>query len=154
MKIPRSQRLDANWWKLPLLRVIAAVVCHSASIAARALDAWLVLTNVARFQLQRYRGANQNLPGGFQRSGAFGVAQVLWRARAGADAVSDFYSFLDKLYLNYIFLLSNSSCGMQEIDVDDWQRNSIYRHYNRTSKQVVWFWQVRTINQSWVDSKF
>uniref|UniRef100_A0A1Q3G2M0 HECT-type E3 ubiquitin transferase n=1 Tax=Culex tarsalis TaxID=7177 RepID=A0A1Q3G2M0_CULTA len=32
-------------------------------------------------------------------------------------------------------------CGMQEIDVDDWQRNSIYRHYNRTSKQVVWFWQ-------------
>lgn len=33
-------------------------------------------------------------------------------------------------------------CGMQEIDVDDWQRNSIYRHYNRNSKQVVWFWQV------------
>ncbi|XP_052894850.1 E3 ubiquitin-protein ligase Su(dx) isoform X2 [Anopheles moucheti] len=32
-------------------------------------------------------------------------------------------------------------CGMQEIDVDDWQRNSIYRHYNRNSKQVVWFWQ-------------
>ncbi|XP_058121467.1 E3 ubiquitin-protein ligase Su(dx) [Anopheles ziemanni] len=32
-------------------------------------------------------------------------------------------------------------CGMQEIDVDDWQRNSIYRHYNRSSKQVVWFWQ-------------
>lgn len=34
-------------------------------------------------------------------------------------------------------------CGMQEIDVDDWQRNSIYRHYNRNSKQVAWFWQVR-----------
>lgn len=33
-------------------------------------------------------------------------------------------------------------CGMQEIDVDDWQRNTIYRHYNRSSKQVVWFWQV------------
>ncbi|XP_065078257.1 E3 ubiquitin-protein ligase Su(dx) [Ochlerotatus camptorhynchus] len=32
-------------------------------------------------------------------------------------------------------------CGMQEIDVDDWQRNSIYRHYNRNSKQMVWFWQ-------------
>uniref|UniRef100_A0A336KI16 E3 ubiquitin-protein ligase n=1 Tax=Culicoides sonorensis TaxID=179676 RepID=A0A336KI16_CULSO len=32
-------------------------------------------------------------------------------------------------------------CGMQEIDVDDWQRNTIYRHYNRNSKQVVWFWQ-------------
>ncbi|CAG5021711.1 unnamed protein product [Parnassius apollo] len=32
-------------------------------------------------------------------------------------------------------------CGMQEIDVDDWQRNAIYRHYTRTSKQVAWFWQ-------------
>jgi atrophin-1 interacting protein 5 (WW domain-containing E3 ubiquitin protein ligase 1) len=36
-------------------------------------------------------------------------------------------------------------CGMQEIDVDDWQRNSIYRHYTRNSKQVAWFWQVRTV---------
>lgn len=33
-------------------------------------------------------------------------------------------------------------CGMQDVDVDDWQRNTIYRHYNRNSKQVVWFWQV------------
>lgn len=33
-------------------------------------------------------------------------------------------------------------CGMQEIDVDDWQRNAIYRHYTRSSKQVLWFWQV------------
>ncbi|KAH3774569.1 E3 ubiquitin-protein ligase Su(dx)-like isoform X2 [Dreissena polymorpha] len=32
-------------------------------------------------------------------------------------------------------------CGMQEIDVDDWERNTIYRHYQRTSKQVVWFWK-------------
>ncbi|XP_023955230.2 E3 ubiquitin-protein ligase Su(dx) [Bicyclus anynana] len=32
-------------------------------------------------------------------------------------------------------------CGMQEVDVEDWQRNTIYRHYTRTSKQVSWFWQ-------------
>ncbi|EDV31343.1 uncharacterized protein Dana_GF14597 [Drosophila ananassae] len=32
-------------------------------------------------------------------------------------------------------------CGMQDVDVEDWQRNTIYRHYNRSSKQVVWFWQ-------------
>ncbi|XP_031619343.1 E3 ubiquitin-protein ligase Su(dx) [Contarinia nasturtii] len=32
-------------------------------------------------------------------------------------------------------------CGMQEIDIEDWQRNTIYRHYNRNSKQVAWFWQ-------------
>lgn len=33
-------------------------------------------------------------------------------------------------------------CGMQEIDVEDWQRHTIYRHYTRNSKQVTWFWQV------------
>lgn len=32
--------------------------------------------------------------------------------------------------------------GMQNIDIEDWQRNTIYRHYNRNSKQIVWFWQV------------
>ncbi|CAD5118870.1 DgyrCDS7543 [Dimorphilus gyrociliatus] len=32
-------------------------------------------------------------------------------------------------------------CGMQEIDIDDWEKNSIYRHYTKTSKQVVWFWK-------------
>ena len=32
-------------------------------------------------------------------------------------------------------------CGMQEIDVEDWRRNTILRHYSETSKQVLWFWQ-------------
>ncbi|EDO49328.1 predicted protein [Nematostella vectensis] len=32
-------------------------------------------------------------------------------------------------------------CGMQEIDVEDWQQNTVYRHYTRNSKQVMWFWQ-------------
>jgi len=32
-------------------------------------------------------------------------------------------------------------CGMQEIDVDDWQRHTIYRHYTKSSKQIQWFWQ-------------
>lgn len=33
-------------------------------------------------------------------------------------------------------------CGMQEVDLADWQRNTVYRHYTRNSKQAVWFWQV------------
>jgi len=33
-------------------------------------------------------------------------------------------------------------CGMQEIDVDDWERSAIYRHYQRNSKQIGWFWKV------------
>ncbi|XP_043488167.1 E3 ubiquitin-protein ligase Su(dx) [Polistes fuscatus] len=39
-------------------------------------------------------------------------------------------------------------CGMQEIDVEDWQRNTIYRHYTRNSKQVLWFWQFVTRTDS------
>ncbi|KAF6079960.1 WW domain containing E3 ubiquitin protein ligase 2 [Phyllostomus discolor] len=33
-------------------------------------------------------------------------------------------------------------CGMQEIDINDWQKNTIYRHYTKNSKQIQWFWQV------------
>ena len=32
-------------------------------------------------------------------------------------------------------------CGIQEFDIDDWERHTIYRHYTRSSKQIVWFWQ-------------
>lgn len=35
-------------------------------------------------------------------------------------------------------------CGMQEIDLADWQKNTIYRHYTKNSKQIHWFWQVQT----------
>lgn len=39
-------------------------------------------------------------------------------------------------------------CGMQDIDVEDWQRHTVYRHYAPQSKQVVWFWQwVRSLDQ-------
>ncbi|MCP9261145.1 E3 ubiquitin-protein ligase [Dirofilaria immitis] len=39
-------------------------------------------------------------------------------------------------------------CGMQDVDVDDWQRNTVYRHYAPQSKQVMWFWQfVRSLDQ-------
>ncbi|KAJ6652503.1 hypothetical protein lerEdw1_011473 [Lerista edwardsae] len=33
-------------------------------------------------------------------------------------------------------------CGMQEIDMTDWQKNTVYRHYTKASKQIQWFWQV------------
>jgi len=41
-----------------------------------------------------------------------------------------------------MLLLQLMLCGMQEVDVDDWERNTIYRHYQRNAKQVVWFWKV------------
>ncbi len=33
-------------------------------------------------------------------------------------------------------------CGMQELNVSEWERNTIYRNYTRNSKQIQWFWQV------------
>jgi len=33
--------------------------------------------------------------------------------------------------------------GMQELDVEEWEANTIYRNYTRNSKQVQWFWQVQ-----------
>jgi len=36
-------------------------------------------------------------------------------------------------------------CGMQEIDVDEWERSATYRNYGRTAKQVQFFWRVCTI---------
>lgn len=28
--------------------------------------------------------------------------------------------------------------------MSDWQKNTIYRHYTKSSKQIQWFWQVRS----------
>ncbi|KAF3836130.1 hypothetical protein F7725_028688 [Dissostichus mawsoni] len=39
-------------------------------------------------------------------------------------------------------------CGMQEVDLQDWQRNTVYRHYTRNSKQIIWFWQEVTGHRS------
>ncbi|CAF0834292.1 unnamed protein product [Didymodactylos carnosus] len=32
-------------------------------------------------------------------------------------------------------------CGISKIDVGDWERNAIYKHFTESSKQVQWFWQ-------------
>jgi atrophin-1 interacting protein 5 (WW domain-containing E3 ubiquitin protein ligase 1) len=31
--------------------------------------------------------------------------------------------------------------GLAEFDVADWEKNTIYRTYNKSSKQIQWFWQ-------------
>lgn len=36
-------------------------------------------------------------------------------------------------------------CGIQEINVDDWKKYTIYRHYSKKSKQVIWFWQASAL---------
>lgn len=32
-------------------------------------------------------------------------------------------------------------CGISKIDIVDWERHTVYRHYTESSKQIQWFWQ-------------
>ncbi|KAE8576589.1 hypothetical protein XENTR_v10004253 [Xenopus tropicalis] len=75
-----------------------------------------------------------------------------WRLSRGVEEQTQaffegFNEILPQQYLQYFDAkeLEVLLCGMQEIDLNDWQRNTIYRHYTRTSKQIIWFWQVREL---------
>uniref|UniRef100_A0A3Q3QNB1 E3 ubiquitin-protein ligase n=1 Tax=Monopterus albus TaxID=43700 RepID=A0A3Q3QNB1_MONAL len=63
-----------------------------------------------------------------------------WRLSRGVEEQTQaffegFNEVLPQQYLQDILCLAN------EIDLVDWQRNTIYRHYARSSKQILWFWQ-------------
>ncbi|MBN3294049.1 ITCH ligase, partial [Polypterus senegalus] len=71
-----------------------------------------------------------------------------WRLSRGVEEQTQaffegFNEVLPQQYLQYFDAkeLEVLLCGMQEIDLVDWQRNTIYRHYARSSKQILWFWQ-------------
>ncbi|XP_041654931.1 itchy E3 ubiquitin protein ligase b isoform X1 [Cheilinus undulatus] len=71
-----------------------------------------------------------------------------WRLSRGVEEQTQaffegFNEVLPQQYLQYFDAkeLEVMLCGMQEIDLTDWQRNTIYRHYARSSKQIIWFWQ-------------
>uniref|UniRef100_A0A673BN66 HECT-type E3 ubiquitin transferase n=1 Tax=Sphaeramia orbicularis TaxID=375764 RepID=A0A673BN66_9TELE len=71
-----------------------------------------------------------------------------WRLSRGVEEQTQaffegFNEVLPQQYLQYFDAkeLEVMLCGMQEIDLVDWQRNTIYRHYARSSKQILWFWQ-------------
>ncbi|XP_060750715.1 itchy E3 ubiquitin protein ligase b isoform X2 [Tachysurus vachellii] len=72
-----------------------------------------------------------------------------WRLSRGVEEQTQaffegFNEVLPQQYLQYFDAKEFEVvlCGMQEIDLGDWQRNTIYKHYTRTSKQIVWFWQL------------
>ncbi|OXB81010.1 UNVERIFIED_CONTAM: hypothetical protein H355_006093 [Colinus virginianus] len=71
-----------------------------------------------------------------------------WRLSRGVEEQTQaffegFNEILPQQYLQYFDAkeLEVLLCGMQEIDLNDWQRHTIYRHYTRTSRQILWFWQ-------------
>uniref|UniRef100_A0A3P9K4X9 E3 ubiquitin-protein ligase n=1 Tax=Oryzias latipes TaxID=8090 RepID=A0A3P9K4X9_ORYLA len=72
-----------------------------------------------------------------------------WRLSRGVEEQTQaffegFNEVLPQQYLQYFDAkeLEVMLCGMQDIDLADWQRNTIYRHYARNSKQILWFWQL------------
>ncbi|XP_043946210.1 E3 ubiquitin-protein ligase Itchy homolog isoform X1 [Protopterus annectens] len=72
-----------------------------------------------------------------------------WRLSRGVEEQTQaffegFNEVLPQQYLQYFDAkeLEVLLCGMQEIDLNDWPRHTIYRHYTRTSKQIIWFWQL------------
>ncbi|KAJ3585994.1 hypothetical protein NHX12_012396 [Muraenolepis orangiensis] len=72
-----------------------------------------------------------------------------WRLSRGVEEQTQaffegFNEVLPQQHLQYFDAkeLEVLLCGMQEIDLTDWQRNTIYRHYARGAKQIIWFWQL------------
>ncbi|CAL4080813.1 unnamed protein product, partial [Meganyctiphanes norvegica] len=72
-----------------------------------------------------------------------------WRLTRGQEAQTQHFleGFSEVVPLEWLKYFDERElelllCGMQEIDINDWQKYTIYRHYNRSSKQVIWFWQV------------
>lgn len=44
-------------------------------------------------------------------------------------------------------------CGVQEIDVDDWKRNTFYRLLDENSEEVRWFWEIVRESSNEIRSK-
>ncbi|KAL3319384.1 WW domain containing E3 ubiquitin protein ligase 1, partial [Cichlidogyrus casuarinus] len=80
---------------------------------------------------------------------------VGWRFSRGVEQQTEafkqgFQDIFPLQWLNYFDekQLELLLCGMQEIDVDDWEKNTVYRTYTSSSKQVQWFWKwLRTLSQ-------
>lgn len=41
-------------------------------------------------------------------------------------------------------------CGLQELNVDDWEAHTVYKHYTSRSREIQWFWQVSGLYLVWL----
>ncbi|VDD74522.1 unnamed protein product [Mesocestoides corti] len=79
---------------------------------------------------------------------------VNWRFSRGTEEQMEAFltGFADVFPLQWLQYFDERElelilCGMQKIDVDDWQQNTAYKDYTVTNKQIVWFWRfVRTLS--------
>ncbi|CAF0949453.1 unnamed protein product [Adineta steineri] len=71
-----------------------------------------------------------------------------WRfARGVEDQTKAFlHGFNEVVPLQWIQIFNERElelllCGISKIDIVDWERNTIYKHYTDNAKQIQWFWQ-------------
>ncbi|KAA3675739.1 NEDD4-like E3 ubiquitin-protein ligase WWP1, partial [Paragonimus westermani] len=80
---------------------------------------------------------------------------VNWRFSRGVEEQTEAFlkGFADVFPLQWLQYFDERElevllCGMQQLDVNDWETNTIYKNYTARSKEVQWFWQfVRSLSQ-------
>ena len=50
-----------------------------------------------------------------------------------------------------VHMLQYLLCGLSEINVDDWRKNTDYVGYKETDNHVMWFWKVCVCLSAFVD---
>nr|VZI44916.1 unnamed protein product [Spirometra erinaceieuropaei] len=76
------------------------------------------------------------------------TAMINWRFTRGTEEQMEAFltGFADVFPLQWLQYFDERElemvlCGMQKIDLDDWQQNTNYKDYTTSSRQIVWFWK-------------
>lgn len=108
----------------------------------RLVAEWRLSRGVEEQTQAFFEGFNEVLPQQYLQYFDAKELEVWMMHRVDFQVLSDCIGSLQVELKCLVSMLQVMLCGMQEIDLNDWQRNTIYRHYTRSSKQIVWFWQV------------
>lgn len=85
-------------------------------------------------------------------SGYFNACRMMtqWRFKRGVEEQTKAFldGFNEVVPLHWLQFFDERElelmlCGMQELNVNEWEKHTVYRNYTRNTKQVQWFWQVR-----------
>ena len=75
---------------------------------------------------------------------------TLWRVKRGVEDQTKAFldGFNDVVPINWLQFFDERElelmlCGMQELNVDEWEKHTVYKGgYSGDSKHIKWFWQV------------
>lgn len=75
---------------------------------------------------------------------------TLWRVERGVEDQTKAFldGFNDVVPVNWLQFFDERElelmlCGMQELNVDEWEKHTVYKGgYSRESEHIKWFWQV------------